>query len=61
MKKIRKKELDKFMEIKGETKGVVFQIDAKYVLKKEGEDGLKKLEKRVKELGYPIDYMGYAK
>jgi len=56
MKEIRKKELDKFMEIEGETKGVVFQTDAKYVLKKEGEEGLKKLEKRIKELGYPIDY-----
>jgi len=56
MKKIRKKELDKLMEIEGETKGVVFQTDAKYVLKKEGEEGLKKLEKKIKELGYPIDY-----
>jgi len=49
-------ELENLMKIKGEVKGVVFQTDADYILKKEGEQGLKKLEKRIKELGYPIDY-----
>jgi hypothetical protein len=44
------------MKIEGEVRGVVFQTDAKYVLEKEGEEGLKKLEKRVRERGYPIDY-----
>jgi hypothetical protein len=56
MEEIKKEELDKLMKIEGEIKGVVFQVDAKYILEKEGEEGLKKLEKRVKELGYPIDY-----
>lgn len=53
---INKEELNKLLEVKGEVKGVVFQTDADYILKKEGEAGLKKLEKRVKELGYPINY-----
>lgn len=53
---INKEELDKLIKIKGEVKGVVFQTDANYILKKEGEKGLKKLEEAVKELGYPIDY-----
>lgn len=53
---LNKEEIDKLLEVKGEVKGVVFQTDGKYVLEKEGEEGLKKLEKRVKELGLPIDY-----
>jgi hypothetical protein len=56
MKAINKSELDEFLKIEGEVKGVVFQTDSKYVLQKEGEEGLKKLEKRIAELGYPIDY-----
>jgi hypothetical protein len=56
MDEIKKEELDKLMKIEGEVRGVVFQTDAKYVLEKEGEEGLKKLEERVKGLGYPIDY-----
>jgi len=56
MLKTDKKQLDKLLELQGEVKGVVFQTDGKYILQKEGEEGLKKLEKRVKELGYPIDY-----
>ena len=56
MEKITKDELDKLMEIKGEVRGAVFQTDAKNVLVKEGEEGLQKLEKRVKNLGYDIDY-----
>jgi len=53
---INKEELNKLLEVKGEVKGVVFQTDGKYILEKEGEEGIKKLEKRVKELGFPIDY-----
>lgn len=53
---LTKEELDKFLKEKGETRAVVFETDANFVLKEEGEEGLKKLEKRVKELGYPIDY-----
>lgn len=56
MVEIKKGELDKLMDIKGKVRGAVFQTDAKNVLEKEGEDGLKKLEKRVKDLGYDIDY-----
>ena len=52
----RAPELDKLMEINGEARGAVFQTDAKYVLEKKGEESLKKLEERVKNLGYTIDY-----
>lgn len=53
---INKEELDKLLEIKGEVRRVVFYTDGQYILQKEGEEGLKKLEKLVKELNYPIDY-----
>lgn len=53
---IKKEELDNLLKIKGETRGVGFQTDANYVLEKKGKVGLKKLEKKVKEFGYDIDY-----
>ena len=53
---LNKEEIDKLLKVKGEVRGVVFQTDGKYVLEKEGEEGLKKLEKRAKELGLPVDY-----
>src|SRR4030042_447969 len=56
MGEIQKEELEKLLKTKGEVRGAVFQTDAKYILEKKGEEGLKKLEERVKSLGYPIDY-----
>ena len=56
MEDFKKEELDKLMELSGKVRGAVFQTDAKNILAKEGEEGLKKLEKRVKDLGYHIDY-----
>ena len=53
---LNKKELDKLLKIKGEVKSVVFQTDANYVLEKKGEEGLKKVEAKAKELGYNINY-----
>lgn len=56
MGEINKNELEALIMIEGKVRGAVFQTDAKYVLEKEGEAGLKKLEARVKSLGYDIDY-----
>lgn len=56
MEETKKEELDKLMKLEGKARGAVFQTDAKNVLAKEGEEGLKKLEARVKNLGYNIDY-----
>jgi len=56
MEEIKKAELENLMKLEGEARGAVFQTDAKYVLEKEGEEGLKKLEEGVKSLGYDIDY-----
>jgi len=49
-------EIKKIMEVEGKVRGVVFQTDAEYVRLKKGEEGLKTLEKKTKEFGYPIDY-----
>jgi hypothetical protein len=57
---INKEDLNKLAEAEGEVKGVVFQTDAKYILEKEGETGLKKIEDKIKELGFPIDYKSGA-
>ena len=56
MGEIKKEELEKLTGLDGKVRGAVFQTDARYVLEKEGEEGLKKLEKKTKELGYKIDY-----
>jgi hypothetical protein len=51
-----KEEIKKLMEIKGGTRGGVFKTDALYVLSKEGESGLKKVEELAKELDCPLNY-----
>ena len=56
MANINKQELDELLKTKGEIRGLVFHTDASYVLARNGESGLVKLENTIKELGYPIDY-----
>ncbi len=46
----------KLMKIKGEARGTHFICDAKFVLKEKGKEGLKKVEEKLKEVGYPIEY-----
>jgi len=48
----------KLIEIKGKAGGVTLKIDAEYILKEKGEEGLKKLEEELEKLGYPIKYKG---
>ncbi len=57
MEQIISKEIaKKIMEIKGETRGVAPKSYGEFILKEEGEEGLKKLEDMMVELGYPIKY-----
>lgn len=54
---ISKKELEELKKkYKGEERGIPFKAEALYVLEKEGEEGLKKLEDTMERLGYPIKY-----
>jgi hypothetical protein len=47
---------DKLKEYKGKTKGSVFQTDIGYIRIKEGENGVRKVEERMKELGVSVDF-----
>jgi hypothetical protein len=51
---ISKKEVDELMDIKGEVRGVVFETTSKFIVKEEGEEGLRKLEQTMAELGHPL-------
>lgn len=54
---LTKKQADKILKkTKGEARGVVFQVDWNYVSETWGEKGIKKLESRMLELGYPLKY-----
>jgi len=55
-REITKEEAEKYMALEGETRGFSISGDAEFVLKEKGEEGLKKLEAKMAELGYPIKY-----
>ncbi|MCD5396469.1 MAG: hypothetical protein LR000_02280 [Candidatus Pacebacteria bacterium] len=44
-----KKELERMLSIEAYTRGVVLKTHKDYILRKEGEEGLKKVEKVIKE------------
>lgn len=53
---IKKEEIENLLKLKGEVKGVFLQTDARYILEREGEKGLKNLKKKAKEIGVNLDY-----
>lgn len=53
---ISKEELVELMKIKGETTGNSIRNTGEFILKEEGEEGLKKLESAMEALGCPIKY-----
>jgi len=52
--KLTKKEADRIMKIKGNTRGITFKTGTEYMLKRKGKKGLTMVEKRLTELGYPV-------
>lgn len=54
MEKLTRKKAEKLMETEGEARGENIKVDWEVVRKKYGEEGLKKVEKRMAELGYPL-------
>ena len=56
MEEITKEEIEKLMNKEIETRGVVLKTDSEYILEKQGESGLKKLEAELEEMGQPIKY-----
>lgn len=55
-KKLTKELADELMKIKGETRGFNLEHDTRWILKNWGEEGLKKVERKLKRVGYPIEY-----
>ncbi|MDD5382459.1 MAG: hypothetical protein PHH60_02260 [Candidatus Margulisbacteria bacterium] len=53
---ITKEEAQELIKLEGQARGVAFQVDAHYVEKKWGKEGLAKLESRLVDVGCPIDY-----
>jgi len=53
--KLTKKEADRLMKIKGNSSGSLLSSYYSYVLKKSGESGIRLVEERMKELGYPAN------
>lgn len=51
-----KKEADKLMEMKGNVRGEAFRTHATYIRHREGERGVKAVEKKMTELGYPLKF-----
>lgn len=53
---LTKETVQKLMEIEGRVRGVAFKTDREFILKEKGEEGLKKLEEALEQLGYPIKF-----
>ena len=53
---ISKEELNRLIQIEGETRGHSIKNTGDFILKEEGKEGLEKLEKAMARLGYPIKY-----
>lgn len=49
-------EIDRTMRIKGKGIGAAIQTHVHYIRERKGEEGVKKVQDRLKELGYPIDF-----
>ena len=51
-----KEEIEKIAQIKGNVRGAIFQTNATFIQKKRGEEGLRTVEKKMDELGYPVNF-----
>lgn len=53
---LQKKEIDKMMLIKGNVKGAILKGHFDYIKDVKGEEGVRLIEKRLKDLGYLLDH-----
>ena len=51
-----KTEADRLIKVEGNLRGDAFLVHASYIRSKKGEEGLKKVEDKLKELGYPLSF-----
>jgi hypothetical protein len=54
--KVTKKEADRMMKVNGKVNGSLLNANFQFVLNKKGEKGIKTVEERLKELGYPLKF-----
>jgi hypothetical protein len=54
--KLTKELAKKLMEIEGEARGVTLKVDWEIILKEKGEEGLRRLEEKMAEVGCPLKY-----
>jgi len=53
-----KEEADRLMQIKGNSRGEILRTHAIYIFYRKGEEGVKAVEKKMEELGYPLKFKG---
>ena len=51
-----KEEIEKTMQIKGHGRGGAVQTHFHYIQERKGKEGVKKVETKLKELGYAVDF-----
>lgn len=56
MQKLTKKLAQKLLKVGGESRGVTIKTDWEFVLREKGEESLRKLEKKMAEVGCPLKY-----
>jgi len=53
-----KEEANRLMQIKGNSRGEMLRTHAIYISYRKGEEGVKLIEKKMEELGYPLNFEG---
>ena len=53
---ITKQLADELIKLEGEVRGVSIKADGEIILEKKGEEGLKKLETKLSEIGHPVEF-----
>jgi hypothetical protein len=51
-----KQEADRLMKIKGNSRGEILRTHAVYIRYRKGEEGIRAVEEKMKELGYPLEF-----
>lgn len=53
---IKKEEIEKITQIRGNVRGAVFQSHASFIMERRGREGLKAVEKKMAGLGYLLNF-----
>ncbi len=56
MSVLEKKEIEKLKKIKGEVRGMALKGDGEYILKEKGKEGVERIERELKEAGFPLEF-----